>query len=138
MTKEKIELEDSILSRLENKVTHDKTMRSLNKNLREAKDKVREAELTMLLTENSYGKNVLELERLNGFIATEKYDVEDLIRMNDKREKELDGVQNKIKKCDLDIGKKEQKIVSLNKKIEEVLPISFLFPRLSSNFYYHY
>lgn len=74
----------------------------------------------MIQTENTYGRNVLQLEKLNALLTTEKFDVEDLTRINIEREKEIDVRQNEIKKCDALIVKKQQKVVSLNKKVEEV------------------
>ena len=82
---------------------------------------MREQELTMLQSENTYGKNILEIEKHNAFLSTEKFDVDELSRMNNTREKELDAMQTELKKSDLSIVKKQQKIVNLNKKIEETI-----------------
>lgn len=92
----------------------------MNKLLHEAKDLNQEQELTMIQTENSFGKGILELERLNSIIANEKFDLEELEKRNTEKERDVEKVEADVKKCDVTISKKDRKIVNLNKKIEEV------------------
>jgi len=115
------ELENIIYSKLEEKVAHDKAARYLNKLLVDSKERIQEQELSLVETENFYGKKLLELEQLNAYISHEKTELEELLQNNDVKEKEIDEIQREIKKHDTTIERKRIKIISLNKTIEEVI-----------------
>lgn len=115
------ELENIIYSKLEEKVAHDKAARYLNKLLVDSKERIQEQELSLVETENFYGKKLLELEQLNAYISHEKTELEELLQNNDAKGKEIDEIQREIKKHDTTIERKRIKIISLNKTIEEVI-----------------
>ncbi|XP_012273583.1 coiled-coil domain-containing protein 40 [Orussus abietinus] len=121
---EKVEFEDKILEKLEDKVTHDKAAKYLNKLLQEARDSIRQQELSLVQAENTYGKSLLEIERLNSTVDSMKCDVNELTKCNIEKEKEIDNTQTEIKRCDLTIGTKQRTLISLNKKIEQILSTS--------------
>lgn len=114
------ELENTIYSKLEDKVAHNKAARYLNKLLLDSKETTQEQELLLAETENSYGKKLLELEQLNSYIPQDKMELEELLQNNNKKGKEIDEIQKEIKKHDLAINRKQIKLISLNKTIEEV------------------
>ncbi|XP_070155282.1 coiled-coil domain-containing protein 40 [Polyergus mexicanus] len=115
------ELENTIYSKLEDKVAHDKAARYLNKLLVDSKERIQEQELSLVETENSYGRKLLELEQLNAYISHEKVELEELLQSNDAKGKEIDEIQKEIKKHDTTIERKRIKIITLNKTIEEIL-----------------
>lgn len=115
------ELENIIYSKLEEKVAHDKAARYLNKLLVDSKERIQEQELSLVETENCYGKKLLELEQLNAYISHEKVELEELLQNNNAKGKEIDEIQKEITKHDTTIERKRIKIISLNKTIEEVI-----------------
>lgn len=117
---EQNELENTIYGKLEEKVTHDKAARYLNKLLSSAKERMQEQELTLVETENSCGKKLLELEQSKAHVSHEKTELDELVRSNVAREKEIDEIQREIKTLDTAIDRKQEKLVRLNKSIEEV------------------
>lgn len=119
LASEKNSFDEDILSKLEDKVTYDKTIKRLNISLREKRETVSQMELLMLETENNYGKYLLEVERLTNEVAAEKIDLEELIQINDSKEKQLNNIQMQIEKYNLLIERKQKKIGELNKKVAE-------------------
>jgi len=81
---------------------------------------MQEQELLLVETENLYGKKLLELEQLNSYQSHEKIELEELLQSNYKKGKEIDEIQKEIKKHDTAIERKQIKVISLNKIIEEV------------------
>lgn len=118
------ELENVIYSKLEEKVAHDKTARYLNKLLLDSKESTQEQELLSVEAENSYGKKLLELEQLNATIPQEKLELEELSLSNAAKGKEIDEIQKEIKRHEVAVERKQMKIVTLNKTIEEVIMTS--------------
>lgn len=118
------ELENVIYSKLEEKVAHDKTARYLNKLLLDSKESTQEQELLSVEAENSYGKKLLELEQLNATIPQEKLELEELSLSNAAKGKEIDEIQKEIKRHEVAVERKQVKIVTLNKTIEEVIMTS--------------
>lgn len=114
------ELEDTIYRKLEEKVTHDKTARYLNKLLLDSKETMQERELLLVETENSYASKLLELEQLNLQISHEKAELGELVQSNAARGTEIDEVEKETKKHDTAIERKRVKFLALNKAIEEV------------------
>lgn len=114
------ELERTIYSKLGEKVAHNKAARYLNKLLLDSKETIQEQELLLVETENSYGKKLLELEQLNSYKYHEKMELEEILQSNNKKGKEIDEIQKEIKKHDMAIERKQIKVASLNKIIEEV------------------
>ncbi|XP_012268541.2 coiled-coil domain-containing protein 40 [Athalia rosae] len=121
LANQKVQLEDQILLRLEEKVTHDKAAKHLNKVLRDLKCATREQELIAAQAENSYGKTLLDIEKLNTILDNNKSELQELDRANNAREKEIDTTQSEIRKIDIVINKKQRELVMVNKKIEEAI-----------------
>ena len=120
LTSQKIILEEEILSNLDDKVTHDKAVRHLNKLLCEAKDVNQEQELLMIQTENVYAKNLYEKEKLNSCLEDEKSDLQKIIEKNIESEKEIDQLQTDISRCETLSQQNQRKIMLMKKKIDEV------------------
>lgn len=114
------ELENTIYSKLEEKVAHNKATRYLNKLLLDSKVTIQEQELLLVETENSYGKKLLELGQLNLYKSHEKIELEELLQSNRKKGKEIDEIQKEIKKHEVAIERRQIKVISLNTTIEEV------------------
>lgn len=122
-----MEQENLIFEKLKEKVTHDKAARYLNKLLMNTKKMIQEQELLVVQVENSHGKNLLEIARLNTSIENEKIESQELMQRNKEKEKDISDLQKEIKKCDTIIERKRMKIISLNKMIEQVCSlISFI------------
>jgi chromosome segregation ATPase len=117
----KHKLEDDILAKLDAKTSHDNTVRQLNKVLHEIKDSNIENELNLTRLENSYGKYLLGLEKLNSLMENDKFDLDAIKQKNLEKEKEIDKLRIEIKNYDLLFKQKERKLSVLNKKIEEVI-----------------
>ncbi|EZA53658.1 Coiled-coil domain-containing protein [Ooceraea biroi] len=115
------ELEDTIYRQLEEKVSHDKAARYLNKLLLGTKETMQEQELLLAETENSYGSKLLELERLNLQISLEKVELGELVQGNAAKGKQVDEIQKEMKKHDTGIERKRVKLLALSKTIEEML-----------------
>lgn len=114
------ELENTIYSKLEEKVAHNKAARYLNKLLLDSKVTIQEQELLLVETENSYGKKLLELGQLNLYKSHEKIELEELLQSNRKKGKGIDEIQKDIKKHEVAIERRQIKVISLNTTIEEV------------------
>lgn len=116
----KRELEEKILLKLDDKVTHDKEIKYLNRLLHEAKDSNVENELSLSRFENTYGKALLQLEKMNSEMENEKFDLDSNEQKNAEKQKEIDRLQAEIKNYEMLKKQKERKMTALNKKIEEV------------------
>ncbi|XP_014210588.1 coiled-coil domain-containing protein 40, partial [Copidosoma floridanum] len=116
-------LEDDIFAKLDDKITHDKVIRHLNKLLHEAKDINLENELNLTRFENSYGKSLLELEKFNSILENGKFDLDVVTRKNTEKQEEIDTLQAESKNFESLFKQKERKIASLSKKIEEMLEL---------------
>lgn len=116
----KRELEEKILLKLDDKVTHDKEIKYLNRLLHEAKDSNVENELSLSRFENTYGKALLQLEKMNSEMENEKFDLDSNEQKNAEKQKEIDRLQTEIKNYEMLKKQKERKMTALNKKIEEV------------------
>ncbi|XP_015177940.1 PREDICTED: coiled-coil domain-containing protein 40 isoform X1 [Polistes dominula] len=117
----KMEQENLIFEKLKEKITHDKAARYLNKLLMNTKKMIQEQELLVVQVENSYGKNLLEMARLNTSIENEKIEYQELSLRNNEKEKEINELQKEIKKSDVTIERKQMKVISLNKMIDQIL-----------------
>ncbi|XP_034939627.1 coiled-coil domain-containing protein 40 [Chelonus insularis] len=113
-------LENEVLSKLEDRVVQDKTMRSLTKVLREFGESNKQLELSMFQAENQYGKNLLNLERLSNDVAVKKEHLEELINANAQREKEFNDIVSQVEKYNLLIDRKQKQLNELNNKVEEL------------------
>lgn len=116
----KIDQENLIFEKLKEKVTHDKAARYLNKLLMNTKKMIQEQELLVVQVENSHGKNLLEIARLNTSIENEKIEYQELLQGNNEKEKDISKLQKEIKKIDALIEGKQMKIITLNKMIDQV------------------
>ncbi|XP_047359274.1 coiled-coil domain-containing protein 40 isoform X1 [Vespa velutina] len=117
----KIEQENLIFEKLKEKVTHDKAARYLNKLLMNTKKIIQEQELLVVQVENSHGKNLLEIAKLNTSIENEKIEYQELLQRNNEKEKDISKLQKEIKKFDTVIEGKQMKIITLNKMIDQIL-----------------
>jgi len=115
------QLENSIYRELEEKITHDKAARYLNKLLSDSKDTTQEQELLLVKTENSYGSKLLESEQLNSLVSHERTGLEELVRANIAKGQEMDEIQKEIEKHETAIERKRIKFTALNKIIDEVI-----------------
>lgn len=118
---QKLKLEEEIVSNLDDKLTHNKVIRNLNKLLSDIRNSNQEQELSMIQTENTYGKNIHEIEKLNSQVDNEKSDLQEIDNDNMKRDQKIQRMQAEIEKCDTFLEQKQRKIATLNKKIEEVI-----------------
>lgn len=117
---EKIQLDNQVLSKLDDKLIYDKSARHLNKLLIECKNFTREQELSLDQVENVYSKTMLELEKIKNDLINTKDELQDYIDGNTEREKKIDEIDGTINKFDINIERKQRKVVDLNKIIEEV------------------
>ncbi|XP_014598615.1 PREDICTED: coiled-coil domain-containing protein 40 [Polistes canadensis] len=117
----KMEQENLIFEKLKEKITHDKAARYLNKLLMNTKKMIQEQELLLVQVENSYGKNLLEMARLNTSIENEKIEYQELSQRNNEKEKDINELQKEIKKSDATIERKQMKVITLNKMIDQIL-----------------
>lgn len=118
---QKSKLEEEIVSNLDDKITHNKVIRHLNKLLSDIRNANQEQELSMIQAENTYGKNIHEIEKLHSQLDNEKSDLQEIDNENIKRDKEIQQMQAEIEKLDNLLEQKQKKIITLNKKIEEVI-----------------
>ncbi|KAI4488967.1 hypothetical protein M0804_004465 [Polistes exclamans] len=117
----RMEQENLIFEKLKEKITHDKAARYLNKLLMNTKKMIQEQELLVVQVENSYGKNLLEMARLNTSIENEKIEYQELSQRNNEKEKDINELQKEIKKSDATIERKQMKVITLNKMIDQIL-----------------
>ncbi|KAJ8683178.1 hypothetical protein QAD02_018970 [Eretmocerus hayati] len=118
---QKYEIEDSILAKLDDKITHDNAVRYLNKLLHEAKDFNLQSELTLTKTENQYGKLLLETEKLTSTLDNEKFELDNMVSRNSEKQQEIDKLLMDMRNLELLWKQKERKVAQLNKKIDEIL-----------------
>ncbi|XP_017878260.1 coiled-coil domain-containing protein 40-like [Ceratina calcarata] len=115
-------LEDTIYKKLEEKVICNKTAQYINELLINTKNSVLEYEISVARVENTYGNNLLQLEKLRNLISTEKTELDELFKTNAKKEKQIDEVQKEIKKYENMIEKTQTKLLGINKLIDQILP----------------
>lgn len=120
VSKLKSDLEEEIMKQTSDTVICDKTIRHLNKLLLEAKDKNKDEESILCQVEQSYKKNLLRIERLISTVENAKLDLDEIVRENREKEKNLDKLMEEIKHNESSIAAKQRQILLLNKKIEEV------------------
>lgn len=113
-------LEDDLIVKLDDKVSHDKTLRHLNKLLHESKDSNLENDLVLTRLENSYGKTLLELEKINSLLDNERFDLDAVEKRNFEKQKDIENLQIESRNYDMLLKQKERKIAVLDKKIQEV------------------
>lgn len=120
LSTQKNTLEDEVMAKLADKITQNKTVKRLNKMLRDIRETKKQFELTMLQTENIYAKGLLETEKLNNALSIEKAELMELDEINNQKNAELNKLHNEIEKCNLLIERKQKKIGELNKSIGEI------------------
>jgi len=123
------QLENSIYKKLEEKISHDKAARYLNKLLSDSKDTMQEQELLLAKTENSYGSKLLESEQLNSLVSHDRTGLEELVQTNIAKEQEIDEIQKEIKQHETAIERKRVKFTAMNKVIDEVIGIGIVVAR---------
>ncbi|KAK0173731.1 hypothetical protein PV328_006882 [Microctonus aethiopoides] len=120
LSTQKSALEDEVMAKLADKITQNKTVKRLNKMLRDMRETKKQFELTMLQTENIYAKGLMEAEKLNNALSIEKAELMELDEINNQKNAELNKLHNEIEKCNLLIERKQKKIGELNKSIGEI------------------
>lgn len=124
--KSKNYLEDQILEKLNDSMMQDKIIRSLNKQLHETREKNGEYEILIDQADCISSKNLLAIQKIMLEIEDEKFNLQELVQTNVEKGKEVEKVQNEVKKCLTNIGLKEAKVLNLKKRIEEVFTINFV------------
>lgn len=115
-------LEDTICKKLEEKIVSNKTAKYVTELLINAKNAVLEHEITIARIENTYGNELLEVEKLANFVQNQKTEVQEMVQKNIEQEKQIDKLQKKIKKYDLTIERKQTKLLEVNKLIDKIIP----------------
>ena len=113
-------MEDQILDKLNDAMMEDKKIKHMNKELQETKQKNKEYDYLINQAENTYGSNLLSMEKLKSAIDEEKFNLAELIKINVEREKQLEKTEADIKRIESNISVKIAKLFNLKKKIEEV------------------
>lgn len=86
------------------------------------KNIVLEYEISIARIENTYGNNLLQLEKLKNLIEIKKTELLELTQKNTGKEKQIDELQKETKKYEAMIGKSQTKLLGINKLIEQILP----------------
>lgn len=103
------------------------------------KNIVLEYEISIARIENTYGNNLLQLEKLKNLIEIKKTELLELTQKNTAKEKHIDELQKETKKYEAMIGKSQTKLLGINKLIEQVVHFFLLFFNSKYNliiFYY--
>lgn len=103
------------------------------------KNIVLEYEISIARIENTYGNNLLQLEKLKNLIEIKKTELLELTQKNTGKEKHIDELQKETKKYEAMIGKSQTKLLGINKLIEQVVHFFLLFFNSKYNliiFYY--
>lgn len=85
------------------------------------KNIVLEYEISIARIENTYGNNLLQLEKLKNLIEIKKTELLELTQKNTGKEKQIDELQKETKKYEAMIGKSQTKLLGINKLIEQVV-----------------
>lgn len=115
-------LEKTIFEKLEEKLLCNKTTKYINELLMSTKNIVLEYEISIARIENTYGNNLLQLEKLKNLIEIKKTELLELTQKNTGKEKQIDELQKETKKYEAMIGKSQTKLLGINKLIEQILP----------------
>lgn len=115
------------MSKLDDNVIYDKSVRYLNKLIRKLNDDNLENELNKTKIENTYGKCLLDIEKLNSSIENDKFDLNSLIQRNQEKQIEINKIESEIKETNTLFSQKERKISFLTRKIDEVYHITTKF-----------
>ncbi|KAK9304280.1 hypothetical protein QLX08_004277 [Tetragonisca angustula] len=115
-------LEHTVFKKLEEKVMCNKTTKYINELLINTKDAVLQNEISVAHIENTYGNNLLQLEKLKNLIENKKIELQELLEKNVGKEKQIDELQRKIKKYETMTKKAQTKLLGINKLIDQILP----------------
>ncbi|CAL7949018.1 unnamed protein product [Xylocopa violacea] len=115
-------LEGAVFKKLEEKLLCNKTAQYVNELLVNTKNTVLEYEISVARLENTYGSNLLQLEKLKNRIANQEAELYELSQKNSRKEKQIDALQKDIKKHDIMIQKAQTKLLEINKLIDQILP----------------
>ena len=114
-------LEHTVFKKLEEKVMCNKTTKYINELLINTKDAVLQNEISVAHIENTYGNNLLQLEKLKNLIENKKIELQELLEKNVGKEKQIDELQRKIKKYETMTKKAQTKLLGINKLIDQVI-----------------
>ncbi|XP_076650150.1 lethal (2) 41Ab [Halictus rubicundus] len=118
----KLNLENTIFKKLEEKIISDKTAQYVNELLLNTKNAVLEHEVLLTRTENLYGNSLLEVERFTNILENQKKELTDISKKNTEKEKHIDEFQKEMRKHEVTIERKQQKLLEINKLIEQITP----------------
>ncbi|XP_034191697.2 lethal (2) 41Ab [Osmia lignaria lignaria] len=115
-------LEDTICEKLEEKIISNKTAKYVTELLINTKNSVLNYEISVAHIENTYGNNLLELEKLSNFVQNEKTELHELLQNNVDKEKQIDKLEKEIRKYEFMVERKQTKLLEINKLIDEIVP----------------
>ncbi|XP_033205654.1 lethal (2) 41Ab isoform X1 [Bombus vancouverensis nearcticus] len=115
-------LEDAIFKKLEEKVICNKATQYVNELLINTKNAVLQSEISVARVENTYGNNLLQLEKLKNLIENKKAELHELSQINTGKEKQIDELQKETRKYEVMMGKAQTKLLGINKLLEQILP----------------
>ncbi|XP_076390320.1 lethal (2) 41Ab isoform X2 [Megachile rotundata] len=115
-------LEDTICKKLEEKIISNKTAKYITELLINAKNSVLDSEISVARIENTYGNDLLELEKLSNLVQSQKTELQDMLQNNIDKENQIDKLQKEIKKYEITIERKQTKLLEINKLIDKILP----------------
>nr|XP_012143520.1 PREDICTED: coiled-coil domain-containing protein 40-like [Megachile rotundata] len=115
-------LEDTICKKLEEKIISNKTAKYITELLINAKNSVLDSEILVARIENTYGNDLLELEKLSNLVQSQKTELQDMLQNNIDKENQIDKLQKEIKKYEITIERKQTKLLEINKLIDKILP----------------
>ncbi|XP_076288855.1 lethal (2) 41Ab [Lasioglossum baleicum] len=118
----KANLENTIFQKLEEKIISDKTAQYVNELLLNTKNAILEHEVSLARTENSYGNSLLEVERFTNVFENLKKELHDISKRNIEKGKKIDEFQKEMKKHEVTLERKQQKLLEINKLIEQITP----------------
>lgn len=126
-------LEDAIFKKLEEKVICNKATQYVNELLINTKNDVLQSEISVARVENTYGSNLLQLEKLKNLIVNKKAELHELSQINTGKEKQIDELQKETRKYEVMMGKAQTKLLGINKLLEQVIYCLFLLLNSEKN-----
>nr|XP_033333687.1 coiled-coil domain-containing protein 40 [Megalopta genalis] len=118
----KLNLENTVFRKLEERLISNKTAQYVNELLLNTKNAVLENEVSLARTENLYGSSLLEVETFANLLENQKKELEEISQKNKEKEEEIDEFQKEMRKHEITIERKQQKLLELNKVIEQLTP----------------
>ncbi|KAK6642805.1 hypothetical protein RUM43_004307 [Polyplax serrata] len=114
-------LEDEAMTCLQEQICNDKAASHMNKLLKEAREKNRKQEFSLLETENKISQKFLEAEELKEVISRNNEIVKEMNKELSAKEEELKKIEDEIDKCQSAIIQKQGNYATLTRKIEKYI-----------------